>query len=89
MIIRRAGLILVAVAALALLSGCAYYQLTDRETGSVYYTSDQHASWSGDLFLQSVQFSDGRTGKITTLVRPKIQTISKAEYERAIAGRAP
>ncbi len=63
------------------LAGC-HYRLTDSQTGAVYYTNELDGQWS---FIpgQSVVFTD-HTGATVHLVRPKIETITKAEY---LAGR--
>lgn len=70
-----------ALLAAVILGGC-HYRLTDRNTGAVYYTTETDGQWSTFPPGQSVVFVD-RTGKTVVLIKPKIETISKAEYEAA------
>ncbi len=72
--------------AVMLLGGC-YYRLTDRETGSVYYTSDQQARWSLGPG-ESVHFTDARTGEQKTLFYPKIEILSGKEYRAGLQNEA-
>ncbi len=78
-----AKLLAVAIA-LATLSGCAYYQITDPDTGKVYYTNDWMAGRYG--YSGAVTFKDAVSGSTVTLASSEVKEIEKDEYD-AIVGK--
>jgi hypothetical protein len=67
-----------AVAASALLAGCAgYYRVTDPGSGRQYYTTKVEKSNAG-----AVSFKDNK-GSQVTLQSSEVSEISKSEYEAA------
>lgn len=77
---------LLAAAAIFVVGGC-YYRLTDEASQAVYYTADGPTTrWSLGPGEQ-VRFTDARTGERVVLLWPKIETISKKDFDQAVAGK--
>ena len=75
--------VLLTVAPLVLLAGCAsYYRVTDPTSGREYYTHDFERSRDGSL-----KFKDGKTKSEVTLQNSEVSEIKKADYEKGIAAQ--
>ena len=69
--------LILAVAAIGLLSGCSnYYRIKDPTTDKDYYTTKYSQSRDG-----SVSFEDDRTGAEVTLQNSEIQEVEKDVYK--------
>lgn len=77
---RHFALALVAVVAVAVLSGCTnYYKITDPSTGKDYYATEYDQSSRG------TQLTDSHTGARVTLQNVEIRTITREEFDTARA----
>ena len=66
---------LVAIAVLA--AACATYnQVTDPQTGNVYYTDDLERNDSG-----GIEFTDSKTGNAVSLPSSEVREINVEEYK--------
>lgn len=67
---------------LSTLGGCAYYRVTDPDSGKVYYTNNWMAGRYG--YSGTVQFRDAVSGANVTLSSSEVKEISKDDYDRAV-----
>lgn len=77
----------VIAAVLTAAAGC-HYRLTDADTGAVYYVRDADSRWSL-MPGESVRFTDARSGETMTLHYPKIETITRSEFDAAVSSPSP
>ena len=76
--LRNSSTILICTIGLALCTfGCStyYYQVTDLNTGKLYYTEDMYQK-NGTLHLK-----DGKTGNAVTLQNSDVREITKEDFE--------
>jgi hypothetical protein len=59
--------------------GCSHYKVTDPTSGQTWYT--EHVEQKGGGV---VEFKDGASGEPKVAISPKIEKISKDEYEKGI-----
>jgi hypothetical protein len=59
--------------------GCSRYKVTDQASGKAWYTEHVEHQPGG-----AVEFTDGATGKPTMVMSPKIEKVSKKEYDTGI-----
>ena len=75
------GWILVSLCVGILVVGCSkYYQVTDPESGNVYYTQKIDNMASG-----AVKVTDDRTGSIVTLQNSEVMKIDSDAYKAGLA----
>jgi hypothetical protein len=63
------------------LAGCSYYQVTDPQSGKVYYTRDDVAwryTWTG-----TVRFHDWMSDQDITLASSEIKKVTREQFETA------
>lgn len=80
-------LVLSLVLCVVCLGGCTtHYRVTDPTSGKEYYTTD----WMAARYRMNgaVAFFDRRTQSEVTLQSSEVKTISKEEYDAAVAGTA-
>jgi starvation-inducible outer membrane lipoprotein len=67
------------------LAGCGttYYQVTDTNSGKVYYTTKVKKSSSG-----AVSFKDARSGAEVTVQASEYHTVSETTYNAGVSGAA-
>lgn len=79
---KRSNVVALALIASGLLSGCAYYRITDTTSGKTYYTTNWNSARYG--YSGTGRFLDAATGRDVTLQSFEIETIGEEEYNRHV-----